>query len=61
MRPLKIAGVLDGLLNDAVLSGIGHLNFLGCNELILNEDLAGYTLSYRAIHGSDDRIPPADE
>lgn len=61
LRPLKIAGVLDGLLNDAVLSGIGHLNFLGCNELILNEDLAGYTLSYRAIHGSDDRIPPADE
>ena len=61
LRPLKIAGVLDGLLNDAVLSGIGHLNFLGCNELILNEDLAGYTLSYRAIHGSDDRIPPKDE
>lgn len=58
LRPLKIVGYLDGLLNNAKLSGIGKLNFIGCNELILNEDLAGYTLSYRAIHGNDDRLPP---
>ena len=60
LRPLKIAGFIDGLLNNAKLSGIGELNFLGCNELILNEDLAGYSLSYRAIHGNDDRLPPQD-
>lgn len=58
LRPLKIVGYLDGLLNNAKLTGIGTLNFLGCNELILSEDLAGYTLSYRAIHGNDDRLPP---
>lgn len=57
LRPIKIVGYLDGLLNNAKLSGIGELNFLGCNELILNEDLAGYSLSYRAIHGNDDRLP----
>ena len=34
---------------------------MGCNELILNEDLAGYTLTYRAIHGNDDRLEPKDE
>ena len=28
--------------------------------LILNEDLAGYSLSYRSIHGNDDRLPPQD-
>lgn len=61
LRPLKIVGYLDGLLNNAKLSGIGSLNFIGCNELILNEDLAGYSLSYRAIHGNDDRIPSSED
>lgn len=60
LRPLKIAGYIDGILNDARLSGIGVFNFMGCNELILNEDLAGYTLTYRAIHGNDDRLPGED-
>lgn len=57
LRPLKIVGYIDGLLNNTKLSGIGTFNFAGCNELILSEDLSGYTLSYRAIHGSDDIIP----
>lgn len=56
IRPLKIAGYIDGILNEAKLSGIGTFNFLGCNELILNEDLGGYTLSYRVIHGNDDKL-----
>ena len=56
-RPLKICGYIDGLLNNSKLSGIGTLHFGGCNQLILNEDLSGYTLSYLAIHGSDDSIP----
>ena len=57
IRPLKIAGFIDGILNEAKLSGIGTFNFLGCSELVLNEDLAGYTLIYRAVHGNDDRLP----
>lgn len=60
LRPLKIAGYIDGLLNNTKLSGIGTFNFAGCNELILSEDLSGYTLSYRAIHGSDDIIPASN-
>ena len=56
IRPLKIAGYIDGILNNAKLTGIGTLNFMGCNELVLDEVLSGYTLSYRAIHGSDDKI-----
>lgn len=60
LRPLKIVGYIDGLLNNTKLSGIGTFNFAGCNELILSEDLSGYTLSYRAIHGSDDIIPAND-
>ena len=59
LRPLKIAGYIDGILNECKLSGIGTFNFLGCNQLILNQDLSGYTLSYKAIdwlseHGSEE-------
>ncbi len=57
IRPLKIAGYIDGILNNTKLSGIGTLNFIGCNELVLDEVLSGYTLSYRAVHGADDRVP----
>ena len=56
LRPLKIAGYIDGLLNNCKLTGIGIFQFLGCSELILDENLAGYTLMYSAVHGSDDRI-----
>ena len=57
VRPLKICGYIDGILNNARLSGIGTFQFLGCNELVLDEDLAGYVLSYSAIHGTDDVLP----
>ena len=56
IRPLKIAGYIDGILNNTKLSGIGRFNFMGCNEIVLDEELAGYTLMYRAIHGSDELI-----
>lgn len=53
-RPIKIAGYIDGILNGTKLSGIGSFNFLGCNELVLSENLSGYCLVYDAIHGADD-------
>ena len=56
LRPLKIAGYIDGILNKAKLSGIGTFNFMGCSELILDSTFSGYTLMYSAIHGSDDKI-----
>lgn len=56
LRPLKIAGYIDGILNNSKLSGIGTLQFIGCNELVLDENLAGYCLMYQATHGSDDNI-----
>ena len=59
IRPLKICGYIDGILNNARLSGIGTFQFNGCNELVLDETLSGYTLSYSAIHGTDDVLPSA--
>ena len=60
VRPLQIAGYIDGILNNARLSGIGRFEFMGCSQLILNEELSGYTLMYRAIHGNDDKLPPKE-
>ena len=63
LRPLKIVGYIDGILNETKLSGIGRFHFIGCSQLILNEDLSGYTLMYRAVHDvdGDDKIPPTYE
>ena len=60
LRPLKIAGYIDGILNECRLSGIGTFQFLGCNEIVLSEELSGYCLMYSAIHGSDDEIPEVE-
>lgn len=61
LRPLKIAGYIDGILNECRLSGIGKFQFAGCNELMLTEELSGYCLMYTATHGSDDEIPVDNE
>lgn len=58
LRPLKIAGIIDGILDDCKLSGIGTFQFLGLNQLVLSEELSGYTLMFQAVHGNDDTIPP---
>jgi hypothetical protein len=56
VRPLQIAGYIDGILNGAKLSGIGELDFLSCNEIVLSKDLSGYCLMYSAIHGVEDLL-----
>lgn len=56
LRPIKIMGYIDGVLNEARLAGIGTLQFLGANEVVLDENLSGYLLRYAAIHGTDDTI-----
>lgn len=61
IRPLKICGYIDGILDKARLSGIGILNFIGANQLILSEELQGYSLVYRAVHGSDDKLTDEED
>ena len=53
IRPLKIAGVIDGILNNSKLTGIGQFHFMGCTEAVFDENLSGYTISFRAIHQTD--------
>ncbi|MBQ8206366.1 MAG: hypothetical protein IJZ77_02795, partial [Bacilli bacterium] len=61
LRPLKIAGYIDGILNESRLSGIGTFQFAGCSEIVLDEHLSGYCLIYSATHGADDNVPEEDE
>ena len=56
-RPIKIMGYIDGILNQCRLTGLGKLDFIGANEIVLSEELAGYCLMYRTVHGDDDSIP----
>lgn len=55
LRPYRIAAEIDTMLNDTYLTGIGKLQFLGCNQLLLNDEYAGLSLMYAAIHGEEDK------
>lgn len=58
LRPHKIAGEIDAMLNNQKLTGIGTLTFMGADNLLLNDELIGLTLMYKAIHGVEDKINP---
>ena len=55
LRPYRIAAEIDSMFNEKRLSGIGLLHFIGCNQLVINENFAGVTLMFEAIHGEDDK------
>lgn len=56
LRPYKIAAEIDSMFNDKHLTGIGKLEFLGANQMILTDEYAGLCLMYSAIHGEEDKI-----
>lgn len=60
LRPLKIAGFIDGLLDKTHLTGIGQINFIGANEQLWTPEVGGYTLMYSAVHGGDDLVEPTE-
>lgn len=55
LRPYKIAAELDSMFNGKHLTGIGELEFMGANQLILNDEFAGFSLMFQAIHGDEDK------
>ena len=64
LRPYKIAAELDSMFNGQHLTGIGELQFLGANQMILTDEYAGLCVMYQAIHGEEDKkkMPnPMDE
>ena len=64
LRPYRIAAELDSMFNNTRLTGIGELHFMGANQIILNDEFAGITIMYEAVHGGEDKYKtpnPADE
>ena len=55
LRPYKIAAELDAMFNDKRLTGIGKLEFIGANQIILTDEYAGLCVMYQAIHGEEDK------
>ena len=69
IRPLLICGYIEGILKSLTsrdmfdkktfksnikLTGIGDYKLLGCKQVVLNEDLSMYTLSFRGMHFIED-------
>lgn len=55
LRPYRIAAEIDTMLNGQRLTGIGKLDFLGANQIPINDEFAGISLMYSAIHGDEDK------
>lgn len=55
LRPYKIAAEIDSMLDGKHLTGIGDVEFLGANQILLTDEYAGICLMYRAIHGGEDQ------
>ena len=51
----KIAWKNRSFNSTVKLSGMGEYYFLGLNLVVLNEDISMYTLSYRALHFTEDK------
>ena len=64
LRPYKIAAELDTMFDGKHLTGIGDLQFMGANQMILNDEFAGLCVMYSAVHGEEDKVGmpnPVDE
>lgn len=64
LRPYKIAAEIDSMFNNAKLTGIGELQFVGATQIVLTDEFAGLCLLYEATHGEEDKkfMPnPRDE
>lgn len=64
LRPYRIAAEIDSMLNGQKLTGIGEIEFLGANQILLTDEFAGVCLMYKTYHGEEDKkkMPnPADQ
>ncbi len=55
LRPYRIAAEIDSMLDKKKLTGIGEIEFLGANQIILTDEFAGLCLMYRTYHGGEDQ------
>lgn len=56
LRPYRIAGELDAMLDQQHLTGIGELQFIGADQDVYDNEFGGITLRYLAIRGNEDKV-----
>lgn len=56
LRPYRIAGEIDAMLDGQHLTGIGKLEFLGAEQDIYDREFGGITLKYIAFRGNEDKV-----
>lgn len=64
LRPYRIAAEIDSLLDKKHLTGIGKTEFQMAKKILIDNDYAGVCLTYRVVHGEEDKINmlnPIDE
>ena len=57
LRPYRIAAEIDSKIDKKHLTGIGKTEFLGCNQMVINDELAGLCLMYQSTHSTEDKYP----
>lgn len=61
LRPYRIAGEIDAMLDKTHLTGIGELMFVSAVPYVYDEEFAGVSLTYLAIRGHEDQVNPLVE
>ena len=56
LRPYKIAGEIDAMVDNQKFIGIGELQFMGCDNLVMNDQLVGLVLEYESIFSVEDEL-----
>lgn len=60
LRPYRIAGEIDAMLDGTHLTSIGELEFVSAIPYVYNEEFAGVSLTYLAIRGHEDQKNPVN-
>lgn len=60
LRPYRVAGEIDVMLDKTHLTGIGELEFVSATPYVYNEEFAGVSLTYLAVRGHEDQKNPVN-
>ena len=50
LRPFKIMHELDTIFNNSKLDSMGPITFVSATQLVINEDLMGYSMFFRIVN-----------
>lgn len=60
LRPYRVAGEIDAMLDKTHLTGIGELEFVSATPYVYNKEFAGVSLTYLAVRGHEDQKNPVN-